>query len=46
MELDISQKLQVAGLLGLGLLYQRSAHRHMTEVCIGRTSESFSYLLI
>ncbi|XP_019754293.2 anaphase-promoting complex subunit 1 [Dendroctonus ponderosae] len=34
MELDISQNLQVAGLLGLGLLYQRSAHRHMTEVLL------------
>ncbi|XP_066251923.1 anaphase-promoting complex subunit 1 [Euwallacea similis] len=34
MELDICYNLQVAGLLGLGLLYQRSAHRHMTEVLL------------
>ncbi|KAL1501054.1 hypothetical protein ABEB36_006453 [Hypothenemus hampei] len=34
MELDISHNLLVAGLLGIGLLYQRSAHRHMTEVLL------------
>ncbi|XP_050315622.1 anaphase-promoting complex subunit 1 [Anthonomus grandis grandis] len=34
MELDVSQNLQVAGLLGIGLLYQKSAHRHITEVLL------------
>ncbi|CAG9772745.1 unnamed protein product [Ceutorhynchus assimilis] len=34
MELDVFQNLQVTGLLGVGLLYQRSAHRHMAEVLL------------
>ncbi|KAF7270472.1 hypothetical protein GWI33_016577 [Rhynchophorus ferrugineus] len=34
MEFDVSQNLQVAGLLGLGLVYQSSAHRHITEVLL------------
>lgn len=34
MELDISQNVQVAGLLGVGLLYQGTAHRYMTEVLL------------
>lgn len=34
MELDIPQNLQVAALLGIGLVYQGSAHRHMTEVLL------------
>nr|CAH7720171.1 unnamed protein product [Callosobruchus chinensis] len=34
MELDIAQTIQVAGLLGIGLVYQGSAHRHMTEVLL------------
>lgn len=34
MELDIPQNLQVAGLLGVGLVYQDTAHRHMTEVLL------------
>ncbi|XP_060532637.1 anaphase-promoting complex subunit 1 isoform X2 [Cylas formicarius] len=34
MEVDVSQNLQVTGLLGIGLLYQGSAHRHITEVLL------------
>lgn len=34
MEIDIPQTLQVAGLLGIGLVYQGTSHRHMTEVCV------------
>ncbi|KAF4523327.1 hypothetical protein B566_EDAN011807 [Ephemera danica] len=31
LELNIAQNVQVAALLGLGLLYQGSGHRHITE---------------
>ncbi|XP_030754835.1 anaphase-promoting complex subunit 1 [Sitophilus oryzae] len=34
MEFDVSQNIQVAGLLGIGLVYQGSAHRHITEVLL------------
>lgn len=34
MELDVPQNLQVAALLGIGLVYQGTAHRHMTEVLL------------
>lgn len=34
MELDIFQNIQVAALLGIGLVFQGSAHRHMTEVLL------------
>ncbi|CAH1966637.1 unnamed protein product [Acanthoscelides obtectus] len=34
MELDIAQTIQVAGMLGIGLVYQGSAHRHITEVLL------------
>lgn len=34
MELDVPQNLQIAGLLGIGLVYQGTAHRHMTEVLL------------
>lgn len=34
MELDIPHNLQVAALLGVGLTYQGSAHRHITEVLL------------
>lgn len=34
MELDVPQNIQVAALLGIGLVYQGSAHRHITEVLL------------
>lgn len=34
MELDVPQNLQVAALLGVGLVYEGSGHRHMTEVLL------------
>lgn len=34
MELDIPQNLQVAALMGIGLLYRGTAHRHMTEILL------------
>ncbi|XP_040574760.1 LOW QUALITY PROTEIN: anaphase-promoting complex subunit 1 [Lepeophtheirus salmonis] len=34
-ELPISHATQVAGLVGLGLLYQGTGHHHMAEVCLG-----------
>ena len=34
-ELPLSHTTQVAGLAGLGLLYQGTGHRHMAEVCLG-----------
>uniref|UniRef100_A0A182SDL4 Uncharacterized protein n=1 Tax=Anopheles maculatus TaxID=74869 RepID=A0A182SDL4_9DIPT len=33
-ELDVSQNLQVAALLGVGLLYQGTAKRHMVEILL------------
>lgn len=33
-ELPLSHTTQVAGLIGLGLLYQGTGHRHMAEVCL------------
>lgn len=33
-ELDIPQNIQVAALLGVGLLYQKTAHTHMTQVLL------------
>lgn len=33
-ELDIPQNIQVAALLGVGLLYQRTAHTHITQVLL------------
>merc|ERR1719242_876220 len=34
-DLPLSHTTQVAGLVGLGLLYQGTGHRHMAEVCLG-----------
>lgn len=34
MELDLPQNVQIAALLSVGLLYQGSAHRHITEVLL------------
>ncbi|XP_075233032.1 anaphase promoting complex subunit 1 isoform X2 [Lycorma delicatula] len=33
-ELDIVQNIQVAALLGIGLVYQQTAHRHIAEVLL------------
>ncbi|RZF37721.1 hypothetical protein LSTR_LSTR003132 [Laodelphax striatellus] len=33
-ELDIVQNIQVAALLGVGLVYQKTAHRHIAEVLL------------
>ena len=33
-DLPLSHTTQVAGLVGLGLLYQGTGHRHMAEVCL------------
>ena len=33
-ELDISHNIQVAAVLGIGLLYQSTSHRHMAEVLL------------
>ncbi|XP_063911869.1 anaphase-promoting complex subunit 1 isoform X2 [Zophobas morio] len=34
MELDVHQNVQVAGLLGIGLVYQGTSHRHIIEVLL------------
>nr|XP_022911717.1 anaphase-promoting complex subunit 1 [Onthophagus taurus] len=34
MEMEVSHNSQIATLLGIGLLYQGTAHRHMTEVLL------------
>lgn len=39
-ELDVPHNVQVAAILGVGLVYQGTAHRHIAEVLlaeIGRT---------
>jgi len=33
-ELDMSQNLQIAALLSIGLLYQKTAHRHIAEALL------------
>jgi len=33
-ELDTSQNLQIAALLSIGLLYQKTAHRHIAEALL------------
>lgn len=33
-ELDIVQNIQVAAILGIGLVYQQTAHRHIAEVLL------------
>ena len=33
-ELDLVQNIQVAALLGIGLLYQATAHRHIAQVLL------------
>lgn len=33
-ELDIAQNVQVAALVSVGLVYQASAHRHITEILL------------
>lgn len=46
-ELDLVQNIQVAALLGIGLIYQGTAHRHITEVLlaeIGNHLSSFNKL--
>ncbi len=46
-ELDISHNTQVAAVLGIGLMYQSKAHRHMAEVLlseIGLCQKSFLLL--
>lgn len=34
MEIDVPQNVQVASLMGIGLVYQGTAHRHMTEILL------------
>lgn len=34
MELDVPQNIQIAALLGIGLVYEGSSHRHITEVLL------------
>lgn len=34
-ELDVAPAVQVAAVMGLGLLYQGSGHHHMAEVLLG-----------
>lgn len=33
-ELDVPHSVQVAAVLGVGLVYQQTAHRHMSEVML------------
>lgn len=34
MELDVPQNIQISALLGIGLVYEGSSHRHITEVLL------------
>nr|CAD7457684.1 unnamed protein product [Timema tahoe] len=38
-ELDIPQNIQIAALVGIGLVYEGTAHRHMAEVLLSEIEE-------
>ena len=38
-ELDVPHSVQVAAILGTGLVYQKTAHRHVAEVLLGEIGE-------
>lgn len=42
-ELDVTQNMQVAALLGVGLVYQGTAHRHMAEILLSEMGENILY---
>lgn len=42
LELDVDQNTQIAALLGIGLVYQKSAHRHMAEVLLSEMGKFFT----
>ena len=39
-ELDMVHNIQVAAILGMGLVYQATAHRHIAEVLLSEIGES------
>ena len=39
-ELDVPHNVQVAAILGLGLVYQATAHRHVAEVLLAEIGGS------
>lgn len=41
LELDISQNVQIAAIMGIGLLYQGSAKRHIAEVLVQEIGKGF-----
>lgn len=43
LELDIPQNTQVAALMGIGLVYQGTAKRHIAEILLQAIGEFFSY---
>jgi hypothetical protein len=40
-ELDVPQNIQVAALLGIGLLYEGTAHRHIAEVLLSEIGNAY-----
>ena len=43
-ELDVPHSVQVAAILGTGLVYQKTAHRHLAEVLLGEIGARLSHL--
>lgn len=43
-ELDVPHIVKVAAVLGIGLVYQGTAHRHIAEVLLSEIGEMFSAL--
>jgi len=45
-ELDIPQNVQVAALLGVGLVFQGTAHRHIAEVLLSEIGNTHTHIKI
>ncbi len=45
-ELDVPHNVQVAAILGVGLLYQGTAHRHIAEVLLSEIGQYLSLHLV
>lgn len=43
-ELDVPHSVQVAAVLGIGLIYQGTAHRHIAEVLLSEIGQYYIYL--
>jgi hypothetical protein len=41
-EIDVPQNIQVAALLGIGLLFEGTAHRHIAEVLLSEIGNAYN----